>query len=208
MCGKPTVVGTSNCTECKIRKAKNLAVKRKKRRLLGLCTVCGCQPEPGYTKCLICKEKHNKFNREVRRLRVLAGLCSECDAPQVLGRTKCAKCAEIARLIMETLHQTRKTIILNHYGAMCACCGISDKEFLTLDHINNDASEYRKSKIHGGGTHSYKYVIDNDFPEDFQILCWNCNCAKGAYGMCPHERRRREFQAMVDILRWEDEGGA
>jgi hypothetical protein len=26
----------------------------------------------------------------------------------------------------------------------------------------------------------------NEFPDGFQVLCHNCNLAKGYYGECPH----------------------
>jgi hypothetical protein len=31
--------------------------------------------------------------------------------------------------------------------------------------------------------------VDNHFPPLFQILCYNCNFAKGADGVCPHSQR-------------------
>ena len=33
-----------------------------------------------------------------------------------------------------------------------------------------------------------KWIIENNFPKGFQILCHNCNVAKGLYGECPHEK--------------------
>ena len=32
----------------------------------------------------------------------------------------------------------------------------------------------------------YQWLKANSYPDGFQILCFNCNCAKGAYGECPH----------------------
>ena len=37
-----------------------------------------------------------------------------------------------------------------------------------------------------------KWIIDNHFPEGFQILCQNCNFAKGMTknnNKCPHEMK-------------------
>ena len=31
------------------------------------------------------------------------------------------------------------------------------------------------------------WLEKNNFPSGFQILCWNCNFAKGSLGKCPHE---------------------
>lgn len=75
--------------------------------------------------------------------------------------------------------------ILDAYGNRCACCGETTPEFLTVDHFNNDGAEHRK--LIGHGNHFYKWLAKHGFPqEDFQLLCWNCNCAKGRYGACPH----------------------
>jgi len=78
----------------------------------------------------------------------------------------------------------RKILLLEHYGKSCACCGETIFEFLTIDHINNNGAEHRR-KI--GRSETYKWLIENNFPEGFQILCMNCNSAKGFYGKCPHE---------------------
>ena len=76
---------------------------------------------------------------------------------------------------------------LFHYsnGKMsCNCCGESIKDFLGIDHENNDGAKHRKEI--GGGSKLYKWLIDNNFPDGFQVLCHNCNLAKGFYGRCPH----------------------
>lgn len=56
----------------------------------------------------------------------------------------------------------------------CFECDIIDIDMLTLDHINNDGVEHRK-KI---GNKIYKWVIENNFPKGFQVLCWNHNIKK------------------------------
>ena len=33
----------------------------------------------------------------------------------------------------------------------------------------------------------YWWLIENKFPAGIQILCHNCNLAKGFYGACPHQ---------------------
>ena len=74
--------------------------------------------------------------------------------------------------------------ILDHYGRFCACCGETELKFLTIDHINNDGATHRKKVGHGAGF--YRWLINNNFPEGFQTLCWNCNCGR-RLGPCPHE---------------------
>jgi len=33
------------------------------------------------------------------------------------------------------------------------------------------------------------------FPDDLQLLCFNCNCGKAIHGECPHERERQLQEA-------------
>lgn len=77
-----------------------------------------------------------------------------------------------------------KQTVLDHYGNRCACCNETLYEFLTIDHINGGGCEHRK-KIH---SNIYKWLIDNNYPEGFQVLCMNCNFSRGKYGYCPHKR--------------------
>ncbi len=74
--------------------------------------------------------------------------------------------------------------VIEHYGGKCTCCGELTYEFLTVDHINNDGAQHRREMP---GKNLYHWLINSNFPEGFQILCYNCNCAKGAYGQCPHQ---------------------
>lgn len=82
-----------------------------------------------------------------------------------------------------TLKEYRK-FILNKYGHKCNCCGEDKFEFLAIDHVNNDGYKMRKDKI--SGYNLYLYIEANEFPPEFQILCYNCNMAKGFYKKCPH----------------------
>jgi hypothetical protein len=84
--------------------------------------------------------------------------------------------------------QALRTLVLEHYGKQCACCGETEIKFLSIDHINNDGAAHRKV-IGKGGTTLYYWLRDNEYPDGFQILCHNCNFAKGIYGICPHQER-------------------
>ena len=84
----------------------------------------------------------------------------------------------------------RKLKIIEYYGPDCKCCGISDQEFLAVDHINGGGNEHRRKMGIKGGRHFYDWLFKNDFPEGFQILCHNCNFAKDHYAQgCPHSRK-------------------
>lgn len=83
--------------------------------------------------------------------------------------------------------------VIEKYGAVCTCCGQTDKRVLTIDHVNNNGASHRKSV--GSTTVFYKFLRDNSVLPEFTVLCRNCNCAKGMTGrngICPHQKLSRE----------------
>lgn len=80
----------------------------------------------------------------------------------------------------------RRNLIIKHYGGKCACCGESKNEFLALDHTNGDGFQDRKK--HPSINNQYLWIIKNNFPSKFRLLCHNCNQSKGYYGYCPHNK--------------------
>lgn len=71
---------------------------------------------------------------------------------------------------------------LKYYGDKCACCGETEPKFLALDHINGGGTKHRKGK-----GNIIQWIATNKYPPLFQVLCHNCNSAKGFYGYCPHK---------------------
>jgi hypothetical protein len=71
-------------------------------------------------------------------------------------------------------------------GPICKCCGETELKFLSIDHINGGGSKHRKEYGVGGGKGIYRWLAKNNYPPGFQVLCHNCNLAKGFYGSCPH----------------------
>lgn len=83
-----------------------------------------------------------------------------------------------------------KDEVIKQYGNKCVCCGEKERIFLAIDHINEDGAKHRKEIIGGpqrGGFHTYIWIRKNNFPNTFQVLCFNCNWAKSRGG-CPHKR--------------------
>ena len=81
-----------------------------------------------------------------------------------------------------------RNTVLKHYskGALkCACCGLQEIEFLTIDHIYGSGVQHRK-KV-GSGNTFYRWIVKNNFPKIFRVLCMNCNFSYGHYGYCPHK---------------------
>lgn len=80
--------------------------------------------------------------------------------------------------------------VLARYGGFCTCCGEAEFRFLTIDHVNNDGAEHRRERGggQGNGTNIYRWLKAHHFPvSGFQVLCYNCNCAKAITGECPHK---------------------
>lgn len=81
----------------------------------------------------------------------------------------------------------RKTV-LDYYGRKCQCpgCDVTEEKFLAVDHIDGGGNAHRREIGGGSSTTFYRWLIKNEFPPGFQVLCHNCNSAKGFYGFCPH----------------------
>ena len=83
--------------------------------------------------------------------------------------------------------------VLSHYSGdppSCSCCGENHLEFLTIDHIYGGGNKQKK-KIGKVGWAFPKWLKDNNYPDGYRVLCYNCNCSRGFYGYCPHERKLR-----------------
>lgn len=82
-------------------------------------------------------------------------------------------------------YRTVRDKVIKHYSKgkiCCKCCGEEEPKFLSLDHIKGGGNKHRKEiRIN-----LYQWCITNKYPKGFQVLCHNCNQAKGYYGKCPH----------------------
>lgn len=107
-----------------------------------------------------------------------------CGLPLIDGKSGCERCLRIRRESVKRRSQKDRSVALTHYGGKCAICGETLEIFLTIDHINNDGAEHRK-KINGhnhGGVDMGAWLRRNNYPDGFQVLCVNCNHAKGRIG--------------------------
>ena len=86
--------------------------------------------------------------------------------------------------------RNRKLLVLNHYSGnsiQCACCGEKHVEFMTIDHVDGGGCRHRRIIGVGGGSRFYQWLVRNNFPDGYRVLCMNCNGAYGIYGSCPHQ---------------------
>lgn len=116
-------------------------------------------------------------------------LCSNCNLKRI------RKNAYYTKGVGGTLEQKKwynrdlkiRLNVLNHYSLegkiKCACCGTEDIDTLCMDHKNGDGNEHRKIV---SASSMFRWIMRNDYPDTFRILCANCNQSLGTRGYCPH----------------------
>lgn len=148
----------------KLRASTWQKIRRQKFKSMGVCTYCGKNPPAQYkTRCAACIKKLWK--------------------PHTREHDKSA--------YSEYTHRLKLAAYNAYGGAICNCCGDTEYRFLTIDHINNDGAQHRKSidpKSNKGSSAIYKWLKKNGYPPGFQVLCMSCNFGKYTNkGACPHQ---------------------
>lgn len=164
----------------------------------GMCASCGkVPPVENRRECITCKTKRSesqkknytsgskrdklKTDREERKLQ---GVCYRCGkVPPATSKMSCSNC--LAKTC-DRIQRYKDMCYAKYGGYKCSCCGETTKQFLVLDHINDDGAKHRKSL---NRNHiPYQWIIDNNYPPIFQVLCANCNMGKQMNGgRCPHQ---------------------
>lgn len=216
-CGKPPALNKTMCQVC-LDKISN---RYKKQRELKVCISCECKVEKNLSRCDACLEKQKEISlkrreqkrknkiclscnntaiksycsdcleqrRLIREDRKKNNLCRSCGEQLINGKSRCDKCVDLNKKSTEKL----KDDVLKAYGgAFCNCCGETIREFLVVDHINNDGNIHRKTV-----GNVYRWLRENNFPNGFQILCQNCNWGKRVCGICPHKLEKTDVIAGI-----------
>ena len=94
----------------------------------------------------------------------------------------------------------KRLTVLRHYsGSMipfCAQCHIDDLDVLTVDHLKGNGRKHREEiRACSNSVALYLWIIRQDFPPDFQVLCQNCNTKK--YKI----EQREAFRKRIEELR-------
>lgn len=97
-----------------------------------------------------------------------------------------------------------KDAVFGAYGGYrCACCGETERAFLTLDHVNNDGAKMRREMFGSrtyAGYRTYSWLASHSFPAGYQVLCMNCNHGKRMNdGVCPHQQAKRNDHPLVGV---------
>ncbi|KKM83724.1 hypothetical protein LCGC14_1306510 [marine sediment metagenome] len=92
-----------------------------------------------------------------------------------------------SRARLNAYRQRVRLEVITAYGGKCTCCGESESTFLAFDHIKGTTGPER-AKERKSGISWYLKLRREGYPEHIQVLCHNCNSAKGFYGVCPHQQ--------------------
>lgn len=190
-CAQPNETVKSHCPRCLekigIRYGKIRKTTRERNKVKGVCNECQNPREPGKKFCRACLDKA----RQIYRQRKTNGFCVLCGVvPPRAKTTTCQTCHKRNLAAAYARNLRYKTDCMNAYGGcVCACCSEKNMEFLSLDHIHGGGNQERKQMRKEGITGSmYRYLKSKGYPPGFQILCMNCNWAKGKFKGCPHQR--------------------
>ncbi len=175
-CSDKAKEGSTHCENC----LKYLSDRRKEKISSGICAKCSKVSRIGKTLCDDC----NNSKIILRKSKEKYGICGKEGCYKKISKgTVCDSCIEKRKNKLFEL----KNVVLSHYGQKCNCscgCQVTNRNHLTIDHINNDGAEQRRASGSNGGHANYRRIIKANFPTDLQVLCWNCNCAKHFYGGC------------------------
>jgi hypothetical protein len=156
-------------------------------------------------KVLSCKttiQMHEKWNKtgflldekycinckQIKPVSEFGSCCTHFDGLS----TFCLECSRIQKL---NDYYARKKACLIYYSGnppKCQCCGENIYGFLSIDHMNNDGGKHRREMISEGTDSSiYSWLVSHDFPEGFQVLCFNCNLGREHTEdkICPHKKK-------------------
>lgn len=159
----------------------------------------------GYHKrCRVCAKQHMKewrqsYKSQPDRPVVESKRCPGCQQvlpPDCFNRDKGTRTGlqVVCRQCGFNRRETERIDALTHYSGgqpRCACCGETHVAFLSFDHINGGGRQHRiELRESGQSDCMFKWLKKNNYPEGFQVLCHNCNQAKGYYGYCPHQKEK------------------
>jgi hypothetical protein len=125
------------------------------------------------------REQSRLLSRESRNRKIANG------TPEEVAALRASESAKTKR----NQNLCRDQVFAAYGGYKCNCCGESEPMFLSIDHIDNNGAEERRSGLYAGsGIGFYMWLRKSGFPSGYQVLCMNCNTGKHKNGgVCPHQ---------------------
>lgn len=159
---------------------------RKKLKEKGICCKCWKNPIDGNTSsCKVCKNKYKKRIKKAFK----EGFCSRCLKEPIHSGKACKVCIDKLSVYRKSI---RDKVFCAYGGYKCSCCGESEESFLSIDHIENNGNVLRKTLKQGSGHALYFWLVKNNYPKEYQVLCMNCQFGKAKFGVCPHKLKDKK----------------
>lgn len=134
--------------------------------------------------CFYCKTFLTENNQFSFNIKAKHNICKNC----VLEKAPKRKYTTLTSRASKKADSLRiKQNIIEGYGASCECCGESEYYFMTIDHIYGGGRKENK-KLNLYGKDFYSFLMKQNFPNKYRLLCYNCNCCMGLYGKCYHDK--------------------
>lgn len=167
------------CSVCKVPKAPEAFYVLKGGKLSSRCRECTRQQVKNWAKANPERAAETRREKDRRRYHTVPGAKEKSN---IKSKAR--------------YHRLKQLVIAAYGGPRCACCGVHHEEFLTIDHVNNDGKEHRSllsggdpdGNLHGNTGRLFAWLRSHNYPEGFQILCYNCNFGRAKNGgICPHK---------------------
>ena len=168
-------------------------------------------------QCFRCRafKKVEEFYKDKNAKDGLLGRCKKCEIKRALkergnnleinrkqGRESYHRNLE-KNLKRQALYRKKSRFdALKYYSKgkfTCNCCGEDDYNFLSIDHIHGGGTKERKEGK-GGGHFLYRRLKKEGYPKGFQVLCYNCNVAKGIFKICPHKKKPMTVPELKELF--------
>lgn len=75
-------------------------------------------------------------------------------------------------------YQLIRSKVIDGYGGKCNRCGFTDPRALQVDHVNGGGTQETANRWKGSVRSFLYWLVNNNFPDGYQLLCANCNSIK------------------------------
>jgi hypothetical protein len=200
-CGSnPIFKHYTRCESCYVKHKEGNDGRGQNRIKNGLCRYCGKPRERVEIQaCNNCNEKAKAKQLEKWKI----GVCRQCGKSRERRNVSlCNECSEQATQRSLIYSRNLRYLAIDHYtsGLMrCSNCGWSIFEALEFDHINGNGENHRKTNL--GARSIARWLIQNEFPNDVQVICGNCHNFKTRNGRLPDVTELKDaINTQLDFL--------
>ncbi len=179
---KSGLMNTKICSKCKLDKPLEAFSKddSKNSGYYSSCRECVSSYVSNKVKKIALNNNKEFYQQQEGKLKY----CSRCKLTKdikLFSKNKCSKdgyvtfCKDCLAVYYSEKFQDLRNKVYNHYGKKCKFCGIDDIDVLAIDHVLNDGATERKFITL---EQMYKKILKENFPNNYQVLCYNCNIKK------------------------------